>query len=216
MVGDPTLKRDLAPGVAKIGGAIVDHAVVGDNVVLAGDAVGTSHFKVAGGAATGITTHLASMNRFLDGVAQGQNRQLSLTQLDADLRASTLAWALHGLPEFTGDPWHLRERYLPKSLLAPLLPQALLERYWPASGGAPSDDASPWTPWFQGAASSTPPGVSALMGSVALPSSALPSSAPPSSSVSSTQPSSSVSSALWSTSTPTPSSTSSPAPSPPA
>jgi 2-polyprenyl-6-methoxyphenol hydroxylase-like FAD-dependent oxidoreductase len=168
VVGDPTLKRDFGPGVANISGAIVDHAVVGSNLVLAGDVVGTSHFKAAGGAATGITTHVASVSRFLDAVAQGQTRAVALAQLDRDLRTSTLAWALHGLPEFTGDPWQLRERYLPQTLLAPLLPPSLLERYWPASGGAPSDEASPWTAWFKGASpppsSLTPPEVSALLG----------------------------------------------------
>ena len=148
LVGDATLPRDFGPGIAPICGTLVERAVIDDNTVLAGDAVGTSHFKSAGGAATGLTTHVASMHRFLDQVQQGTSRAVALEQLDQDLRAASLTWALHGLPEFSGDPWALREQFLPKGLLASLVPPHLVDRYWPAGGGAPTDPKSPWQQWF--------------------------------------------------------------------
>ncbi len=167
---DATIKPDddSRAGLAPISGTLVDSAVYGDNLVFAGDAVGTNHFKAAGGAATGITTHVASLNRFLDTMVHGTPRAAALAQLDHDLRASTLAWALHGLPEFTGDPWTLRERYLPKNLVEPLLPKHLLERYWPAQGGVPNDPKSPWHTWLNDAPApvATPAQTATLLQSV--------------------------------------------------
>lgn len=148
LAGDIDLPLVFGPALGEVKGTLVDHAVRGENLVLCGDVVGTSHFSAGGGAATAMTTHVAAMNRFLDDVAAGAPRRASLRRLDDDLRTASLTWALYALPEYAGDPWELRERFLPRTLLEELLPARLVERYWPASGGAPTDEQSPWTSWF--------------------------------------------------------------------
>lgn len=148
LAGDVDLPVVFGPALGEVKGTLVDQAVRGDNLVLCGDVVGTSHFSAGGGAATALTTHVVAMNRFLDDVAAGAPRQASLRRLDDDLRTASLTWALYALPEYAGDPWELRERFLPRKLLEELLPARLVERYWPASGGAPTDEQSPWTSWF--------------------------------------------------------------------
>jgi hypothetical protein len=153
ITGPMDLPVTFGPNLGEVKGTLVDKAVRGENLVLCGDVVGTSHFSAGGGAATAVTTHVAAMSRFLDEVARGAPRQASLQKLDEDLRAASLTWALYGLPEFVGDPFALRQRYLPRALLEELLPPAYVARYWPVGGGAPTDEKSPWTAWFQERAS---------------------------------------------------------------
>ena len=150
--GPVDLPITFGPVLARVDGSLVDRAVPCANLVMCGDVVGTSHFGAAGGTATAVTTHVAAMQRFLDDVAVGAPRGAALSRLDGDLRAATLTWSLFGLKIFRGDPFELRARFLPKAFLEELLPPRIVERYWPADGGAPTDPQSPWATWFARAA----------------------------------------------------------------
>lgn len=131
--------------------------LLGANCVAVGDAVGTSHFNVSGGAATGVTTHTLALDRFLTARARGADANEAMQSLDRDLQQATLVWQLFGITQFEGDPRELRDTFYARERLAKLLPPDVLEQYWPRDGSLPS--SGPWHEWLapKASAQSVPP-----------------------------------------------------------
>lgn len=131
-------------------------ALLGNNCVSVGDAVGTSHFNVSGGAATGVTTHTLALDRYLTARAHGQANRDALVELDRDLQQATLVWQLFGITQFEGEPKELRDTFYPRDKLAKVLPADVLELYWPQDGSLPK--SGPWHAWLaKPAAVAAPP-----------------------------------------------------------
>jgi hypothetical protein len=120
--------------------------LLGTNCVAVGDAVGTSHFNVSGGAATGVTTHTLALDRFLTARARGVDASEAMKILDRDLQQATLVWQLFGITQFEGDPRALRDTFYPRERVARILPPALLEQYWPRDGSLPASGV--WHEWL--------------------------------------------------------------------
>jgi hypothetical protein len=156
--GPTDLPISYGPALFSLTARTFDSAILGANCIAVGDSVGTSHFNVSGGAATGITTHTLALDRFLSARARGADAKASMAQLDHELRQATLMWQLFGITQFEGDARALRDTWLPRTLLEKYLSPDLVEKFFPKTGGAPAEDQNPlWHAWLSGDSKVDPP-----------------------------------------------------------
>ncbi|MDP2342292.1 MAG: FAD-dependent monooxygenase [Deltaproteobacteria bacterium] len=147
--GPTTQPAFFGPFLFPLQARMFDTAALGNNAIAMGDSVGTSHFNVSAGAATGFTIHTLALDRYLSALSTGGSRGAALQVLDVELRQATMTWQLFGITQFEGDPRTLARSFFPKSVLDAILPPHIVERYWPKDGGVVDEALNPaWHKWL--------------------------------------------------------------------